>query len=285
MKKIGTGTYIKRVLETYNINIKKKYGQNFLIDQNILSNITKSAAITKDTIVVEIGPGLGSLTEHLLHQAKHVMAYEIDKDLIPILTKEFKDYPFTLHNKDFLQSPIDQDIQHLGLSYDKVIVVANLPYYITTPIIMKLLEESSIVTEYYVMMQLEVAKRFTSSPSTKDYNSLSVFMQYKTSSSIIMQVPKTVFIPAPNVDSAVVKILVNKNIKEKPLNESLFYKLVRQSFSMRRKTLVNNLSSSMGYSKDDIIMMLETLNINPRIRAEALMVSDFIKISDYLTKK
>lgn len=282
MKKIGTGSRITRILEEYNLRAKKKFGQNFLVDQNILSKITRLANITKQTLVIEIGPGLGSLTEHLLEQAKHVMAYEIDADFIPILQKEFTDKPFTLHHKDFLQTNIDQDINDLRLQYDKVIVVANLPYYITTPIIMKLLEESNNISEYYVMMQLEVARRFTSKPSTKDYNSLSVFMQYKTDSSIIVNVPKTVFIPAPNVDSAVVKIVVKNQTKGKPNNEELFFNLVRKAFSMRRKTLVNNLSQGMDFLKEDIKTMLEELGYSTNVRAEALQVSDFIAIANYL---
>ena len=178
----------------------------------------------------------------------------------------------------------DKDIEELNVTYDKVVVVANLPYYITTPIIMKIIEESSKVKEMVLMMQLEVARRFTSKPSTKDYNSLSIAIQYKTNANIAMKVPRSVFIPAPNVDSAIVKLVVKDELEVSPANEKLFYKIVRASFSQRRKTLANNLFSSLSIPKAYTINMLEELNYNTLARAESLSVTDFIQISDYMNE-
>jgi 16S rRNA (adenine1518-N6/adenine1519-N6)-dimethyltransferase len=235
--------------------------------------------------VVEIGPGLGSLTEYLLDKSKHVLAYEIDNDLVKILVENFNDDKLSIIHEDFLKRNIDDDIESLKIDYDNVVVVANLPYYITTPIILKIIEESSIVKELVVMTQLEVARRLTSKPSTKDYNSLSVAIQYKTIAEISMKVPKNVFIPAPNVDSAVVKLTIKDEIEVKPLSEEYFYDLVRSSFKQRRKTLVNNLYVRYNKEKVDLISYLEDLELNVQIRAENLSVNDFIRLSDYLLNK
>ena len=284
MKKVGTSSYVKSTIKNEDFQIKKKFGQNFLVDQNILQKIIAIPSITKESLVIEIGPGLGSLTEHLLQKAKHVLAYEIDDDLIPILQGTFKGESLTVIHNDFLKSNVDEDISNIKMTFDKVIVVANLPYYITTPIIMKILEESNQVKEMVLMMQLEVAKRLTSTPSTKDYNSLSIAIQYKTNTEIALKVPKTVFIPAPNVDSAIVKLVVKDELEVFPDNEELFYRVVRASFSQRRKTLANNLFSSMSIPKDFTMKMLEDLGYNSQARAESLKVIDFIHISDYLNK-
>ena len=282
MSKIGTISKTKSTLDKHDFYIKKKYGQNFLVDQNILKKIVEIPAITSETLVVEIGPGLGSLTEHLLEKAKHVLAYEIDKDLLPILLETFKTDKLTLLDKDFLKCDIDLDIRKLEITYDQVIVVANLPFYITTPIILKIIEESNLVKEMILMTQQEVANRLTSKPSTKDYNSLSIAIQYKTKAVIALKVPRTVFIPAPNVDSAVVKLTVIDDIQVKPLNEPLFYEIVRASFAQRRKTLVNNLHNKYNLEKEIIINLLIELDLDSRIRAENLSVNDFIRLSDVL---
>jgi 16S rRNA (adenine1518-N6/adenine1519-N6)-dimethyltransferase len=284
MDKIGTSTNIKRTISKEDFHIKKKFGQNFLVDQNILQKIVSFPSITKETLVIEVGPGLGSLTEHLLKKSKRVLAYEIDNDLIPILGETFKESSLTVIHDDFLNRDIDNDVADLKEVFDKVVVVANLPYYITTPIIMKILEESKIVKELVIMTQLEVAKRITSKPSTKDYNSLSVAIQYKTKAEIVMNVPRTVFIPAPNVDSAIVKLTIIDGLFKKPIDELHFYKLVRASFGQRRKTLVNNLNSQMNLPKEYIIETLESLDFDYRIRAENLSVNDFILLSDNLIK-
>jgi len=282
MAKIGTVSNTKKTLDKHKFYIKKKYGQNFLTDQNILKKIVEIPTITKETLVIEIGPGFGSLTELLLEKAKHVLAYEIDKELIPILSDNFNTDKLTILNQDFLKCNIDLDIKKLEISYDKVIVVANLPYYITTPIILKIIEESSIIKEMILMTQQEVADRLTSKPSTKDYNSLSIAIQYKTIAKIALKVPRTVFIPAPNVDSAVVRLTVIDELSVKPKNEQLFYEIVRASFAQRRKTLVNNIFNKYNLEKENIINILIGLDLDPRIRAENLSVNDFIRLSDIL---
>ena len=284
MSKIGTISKVKRTLDKHNFHVKKKYGQNFLTDQNILKKIVGIPSITEETLVIEIGPGLGSLTEHLLEKSKHVLAYEIDKDLLPILSETFKTDKLTILNKDFLKCDIDLDIEELNITYDQVVVVSNLPYYITTPIILKIIEESSIIKEMVLMTQQEVAERLTSKPSTKDYNSLSIAIQYKTKATIALKVPRTVFIPSPNVDSAVVKLSVIEEIKVKPKNETLFFEIVRASFAQRRKTLVNNLHNKYNLEKGLLANLLIELGLDSRVRAENLSVSDFVRLSDILYK-
>ena len=285
MKKIGTVNKTKDTLKKYGFHVKKKFGQNFLVDQNILQKIVAIPTMTKETLVLEIGPGLGSLTEHLLDKSKHVLAYEIDNDLVQILEENFEDENLSIINENFLKRNIDEDIIALKMDYKNVVVVANLPYYITTPIILKIIEESRIIKELVVMTQLEVARRLTSNPSTKDYNSLSVAIQYKTIAEIAMKVPKNVFIPAPNVDSAIVKLTIKDEIEFKPLSEVHFYNLVRSAFKQRRKTLVNNLFVRYNEEKVILISYLEDLELNGQIRAENLSVSDFIRLSDYLLDK
>ncbi|AIO18263.1 Ribosomal RNA small subunit methyltransferase A [Candidatus Izimaplasma bacterium HR1] len=280
MAKIGTIGTTKNTLKKHDFHIKKKFGQNFLTDQNILRRITDIASIDKETLVVEIGPGLGSMTELLLEKAKNVLAYEIDKDLVPILLDNLKDDRLILINDDILKRNIDEDITNLNSTYSNIVLVANLPYYITTPIIMKVLEESTQVKELVIMMQLEVARRFTSVPSTKDYNSLSVVIQFKTESKIALKVPKTVFVPAPNVDSAVIHMKVKEKIEPFPNDLEVFYKLVRTSFTQRRKTLVNNLSSGFSITKDKLSNTLVDLGFSQSVRAEELTVNDFITLSN-----
>lgn len=285
MSKIGTVSTTKKVIDENDFYIKKKFGQNFLTDQNILRKIVDIPTITKETLVVEIGPGLGSMTELLLEKAKRVLAYEIDKDLIPILENNFDGQNLTLLNQDILKSEIDDDIDHLNETYDNVVLVANLPYYITTPIIMKVLEESNYIKQLTVMMQLEVARRFTGKPSTKDYNSLSVAIQYKTDATLALKVPKTVFIPAPNVDSAIVKMDVKENFERIPDNLELFFKVVRMSFTQRRKTLSNNLSKGLHVNKSSINDLLVSLGHQATVRAEMLTVDDFIDLSNALMEE
>ncbi|MFK5883756.1 MAG: 16S rRNA (adenine(1518)-N(6)/adenine(1519)-N(6))-dimethyltransferase RsmA [Candidatus Izemoplasma sp.] len=284
MKKIGSSQEINKVLKGSDFYVKKRFGQNFLKDQNILNKIADAGAITKDSLVVEIGPGFGGLTELLLDRAKHVIAYEIDTELIPILSNTFKDTNnLTLINKDILKVDVDFDIKELGITCDKVVVVANLPYYITTPILMKFIEESTLTSKMIVMMQLEVAKRITSAPSTKDYNSLSIAIQYKTDAVIAFNVPRTVFIPQPNVDSAVVVLDIKDKPDHEPIDEDVFYKLIRASFTQRRKTLLNNLRHNYDLNREQIEVMLEELEIKLNERAENLSILDFIRIADYFT--
>ncbi|MCF7926898.1 MAG: 16S rRNA (adenine(1518)-N(6)/adenine(1519)-N(6))-dimethyltransferase RsmA [Candidatus Izimaplasma sp.] len=282
MTKIGTITHIKETLKKHNIKIKKKFGQNFLTDLNILKKIAHLPDVTDKSLIIEIGPGLGGLTKQLLDTGATVLGYEIDNDLVPILKETFKADAFSLIHGDFLERNIDQDVKALNKEFDKVVVVANLPYYITTPIVFKILEESSIIKETYMMMQLEVAKRFTGKPSTKDYNALSVTIQYKTDTNIAMTVPKTVFIPQPRVDSAVIQMIIRENKKHTPNNENIFFKILKSSFRQRRKTLANNLSNTLNLDKSAIKEHLQNLGLKPNIRAEKLSVKDFVHLSDEL---
>jgi len=280
MSKIGSIESTNKTIRKHDFHIKKKYGQNFLTDQNILRNITDVALIDKETLVVEIGPGFGSMTELLLQKAKKVLAYEIDKDLIPILEDNLDNENLILINDDILKRNIDEDIKSINEEFENVVLVANLPYYITTPIIMQVLEQSDLVKELVVMMQLEVARRFTSKPSTKDYNSLSVVIQFKTESKIAIKVPRTVFVPAPNVDSAVVHMKVKDVIEPAPDDSDVFFRLVRASFTQRRKTLVNNLSSGFGLPKEKIKELLVECNLGESVRAERLTVEEFVELSN-----
>ena len=279
--KIGNTSFINKKLNENNLHAKKKFGQNFLTDQNILSQIVNSADINKDTLVIEIGPGLGSLTELLCKASGFVLCYEIDNDLIPILNDNLKEYNnFEVINKDILEVDINSDIDKYIKNYKNVYVVANLPYYITTPIILGLLSQTNKISRYVMMMQLEVADRICGKPKTKDYNALSIAIMYRAIATKVIKVPRTVFIPAPNVDSAVVRLDLYDNPKYICKDEKHFFDFIRECFSQRRKTLVNNLFNK--YSKDFIVKMLNENNIKLTARAEELDITDFIKLSDYI---
>lgn len=282
--KIGKVESTKKIIEENNFYIKKKFGQNFLTDCNILNNIVMCADIDDSIDVVEIGPGLGALTEIIASKARRVLAYEIDKDLIPILNKNLSRFNnITIINDDILKRDINKDLDEYFKDSKKVVLIANLPYYITTPIILSLLENTTKIVEYVMMMQEEVADRITSRPDVKDYNALSIAIQYRCSAKKVLKVPSTVFIPRPLVDSAVVRLdLFDKNTYN-VLNEKEFFILVRKSFAQRRKTLVNNLANA-GYKKEDVLKALEELNFKENIRSEALSVSDFINLSNILNK-
>lgn len=282
MKKIGTINETKHTMHEHHIKAKKHFGQNFLVDQNILNEIADQSLITKDTIVIEVGPGLGSLTQKLLEKAGHVLAYEIDRDFIPILKKTFKGFDnFTFVNQDILTVDIDQDIfKHFGDRYD-IVVVSNLPYYITTPILMKFLETSKRVKKLVFMVQYEVGMRITSKPNSKDYNALSIAIQYRASARILFKVPRTVFIPAPNVDSAVVEIITLEEKKYLVSDELFFYRFIRECFTQRRKTLMNNLRSAYPeIPKTDFEDALLSLSIPLNIRAEALSLEEIINLTN-----
>ncbi|MGD9909496.1 MAG: 16S rRNA (adenine(1518)-N(6)/adenine(1519)-N(6))-dimethyltransferase RsmA [Candidatus Izemoplasmatales bacterium] len=286
MKKIGTINEIKSAMKKNDLHVKKHFGQNFLVDQNILNQIVASSGISKATSVIEIGPGLGSLTQKLLENAKEVLAYEIDKDLIPILESEFKDEShFYLLHQDILEAHIDDDIDKFFKDETEVVVVANLPYYITTPILMKFLETSKRVSKLILMVQLEVASRMASKPNSKDYNSLSIAIQYRAETKILFKVPRTVFIPEPNVDSAIIEI----QLRDKPLfkveNEEFFFGLVRQTFAQRRKTLYNNLRNAYpNVDKEMIETAIKDAGIEPSVRAEALPIESFVRLSNEINK-
>ncbi len=274
----------KRIIRENNFHIKKKFGQNFLTDKKILDKIVSSANIDGSIGVIEIGPGLGVLTAKLCERAKYVLAYEIDSELIPILNENLSEYENkTILNIDILEADVERDIKMYLSDCSKIYVVANLPYYITTPILLQLLQTTK-VDKYVVMMQLEVADRLCGSVKTKDYNSLSITIQYQANVKRLFKVPRTVFNPMPNVDSAVIEIDVFKERDHKPQNESFFFDVVRSSFSQRRKTLINNLMNRFGPEREKFTEILSSLNISPTARSEELSVDNFIDLSDKILK-
>ena len=272
------------ILRRHDFNFKKKFGQNFLTDHNILTKITATAELSKEVNVIEIGPGIGSLTQYLLEEAAEVMAFEIDKALIPILDETMAPYDnFTLVNADILKVDVAEHIKNFKNPELPIKVVANLPYYITTPILMHLIESKIPFSEFVVMMQKEVADRIAASPNSKAYGSLSIAVQYYMEASVAFIVPRTVFIPAPNVDSAILKMVR----REQPLvdvqDEEWFFKVMHDSFVHRRKTLMNNMQSAFGKDqKPEIEKLLEIAEISPSVRAEALSIADFGKLADAL---
>ncbi len=271
---------VQALLKEHGIGIKKKYGQNFLIDDNILTKIVDAAAITPDDVVVEIGPGLGGLTQHLLPRAKRLVAYEIDKHLIPTLESHFGGPSFHLIHDDVLKRDLDKDIERFAPGADDVIVVANLPYYITTPILMRCLESSKRIKRMVVMMQHEVAKRITATPGIKDYNSLSIAVQYRAKATYLFKVSKSVFIPAPAVDSAVVRLDFHDTHRARVEDEAFFFAFVRAAFKQRRKTLLNNLHEFLALDKADINAQLHAEGIEGSRRADTVTLNDFIRLAE-----
>ncbi len=269
-------------IKHYQVQAKKKFGQNFLKDENVLYNIVDKAGIKAGDQVVEIGPGLGALTSKILEKitdSGKLLAYEIDNDLIPILTRKFDVPNFKLVHTDFLKSQLESDLEYFDK--DKEIhVIANLPYYITTPIIFKILE-SKRFKSLTLMVQKEVAERITSVHNKKDYNSLSVAIQYQTNSRKLFDVSPNCFHPRPNVTSSIIKIDILPEPVVQVDSEEFFFKLVRLSFGQRRKTLVNNLVD-LGISKAELTEILIDVDFNPSVRAEALSIQDFGLLSNIL---
>lgn len=274
------------LIKKYNFYFQKKFGQNFLIDAHVLNKIIKSADIDKDDLIIEIGPGLGTLTKRLAKEAKKVVAIEIDKKLIPILEEIFVDFKnIELINEDVLKVDFNEVLKNKN-EYKSVKIVANLPYYITTPIIMKIFEENVLVDTLTIMIQKEVASRILASPSTKDYGALSLGVKYYSDCELIANVPANCFMPRPNVNSAVIK-LTKKEKEYKDIDELFLFKLIRASFMQRRKTLQNSIlnSKELNIKKEDIISVLKELSISENIRGEALSLSDFVEITKKLSKK
>lgn len=262
----------KQLIDQYHIKAKKKFGQNFLLDKNIINKIVEESKINSESIVIEIGPGLGALTQVLLKKAKKVIAYEIDSELVTNLSEILQEYQnITIINKDFLEVDLEKELDEF--IDEELIVCANLPYYITTPILFKIFEANVPINKISVMMQREVADRFVAMPKTKDYNALSVITQYKYKVSMIVKVSKTVFYPTPNVDSAVV--LFERKNNEKAIDEKLFFEFVKACFKQRRKTIYNNLKQ---YEKNTKVIneILASVNINVNTRSEELSLNDFI---------
>lgn len=264
-------------LEENNFHFKKNFGQNFIVDENLINSIISKAEIDKDTMVIEIGPGAGSLTSKLALAAKNVLCYEIDESLKDILSTNVPVDNVDIIFGDFLKCNVSQDI--LKYTYNKLYVVANLPYYITTPIIMKIIEDKLPVSKIVIMVQKEVGDRFKASPNSKDYGSLSIFLQYYFDIRKLLDVSRNVFLPKPNVDSIVVEFSRKENnyfVKD----EQLFFKLVRDSFTQKRKTLRNNLR---GYDLEIIEDVLKKYNYTLSVRAEQLTIEQFIDIANALS--
>lgn len=278
-------TETKRLLNKYNLRPKKRFGQNFLIDERVIHGILNAAELRPGDTVVEIGPGLGSLTEHLVQRAGQVLAIEIDSQLIPLLREKLNSYTgFKLLEEDVLRVNLDQAVKEAfpQVKYPYK-VVANLPYYITTPIIMKLLEEKYQIETMVLMVQKEVGERLRARPGTKEYGALSVAVQYYTEPELVFKVPPGAFRPIPEVASAVMKLKVRKAPPVMPRDERLFFQVVRASFSQRRKTLVNALSNFFTeLPKEGLTRLLEEVGIEPTVRGEELGLAQFAQIADAL---
>ncbi len=284
MATLGNPTNTIAVLQKYNFNFQKKFGQNFLIDANILENIIDAAEVTKDDCVLEIGPGIGTMTQYLCENAREVVAVEIDKKLIPILGDTLSEYNnITIINEDILKVDINAIVNEKN-NGKPIKVVANLPYYITTPIIMGLFESHVPLDSITIMVQKEVADRMQVGPGTKDYGALSLAVQYYAKPKVELTVPATCFMPRPNVDSAVIKLTRHKKPTVNVDNEKLMFNIIRAAFNQRRKTLVNSLNNASGLntSKEQILKVLGEMKLSPTIRGEALTLEQFADLSNRL---
>lgn len=265
------------ILEQNNFNFKKKFGQNFIVDENIINSIVTKSAIDKETLVIEIGPGAGSLTAKLAESSKQVLCYEIDTTLKEILNENLKQYNnVDIIYQDFLEADVINDIKKYN--YTKLYIVANLPYYITTPIIINVIEKNLSVDKMVVMVQKEVGDRFKANVGTKDYNSLSIYLNYYFNVRKLMDISRNIFIPKPNVDSIVVEFTKkenNYNLK----NEEIFFKLIRDSFTQKRKTIRNNLKN---YDLNKIEEILKKHNQDLSTRAEQITIETFVEIANNL---
>lgn len=285
-KDIATPSRTKEILKEYGFSFKKSLGQNFLTEPNILRKIAATADLTKEDRVIEVGPGIGALTEHLAREAGTVLAFEIDQRLIEVLDDTMSPYDnVTIVNEDILKADVISTSKEVFGTDAPVKVVANLPYYITTPIMMHLLLSDLPVETMVVMMQKEVADRMTAKPSTKAYGSLSIAVQYYMEASLAFIVPKTAFVPQPNIDSAIIKLTRRTEPLVEVVDEDFFFKLTRASFTQRRKTLWNNLISYFG-KDDETKQWLETAlsqsDIDPKRRGETLSIQEFGILSNHL---
>lgn len=272
------------VLQKYNFTFQKKYGQNFLIDSHVLEKIMDAAEIGKDDCVVEIGPGIGTMTQYLAERAGEVVAVEIDKNLIPILTETLADYKnVSIINEDILKVDLNRIVEEKN-GGRPVKIVANLPYYITTPIIMGLFENHVPVKSITVMVQKEVADRMQVGSGTKDYGALSLAVQYYAKPEIVAIVPPNCFIPRPNVASAVIRLTCHEKKPVEVKDEKGMFALIRASFNQRRKTLANSLSNAQNLSltREQVTEALESMQLSPTIRGEALTLEQFAALADIL---
>ena len=284
MANLGNPKNTIEIIQKYEFMFQKKFGQNFLIDTHVLEKIISAAGITKNDCVLEIGPGIGTMTQYLAENAGHVVAVEIDRNLIPILKETLADYDnVTVINEDILRV----DIKALAEEYNggkPIKVVANLPYYITTPIIMGLFESRVPIDNITVMVQKEVADRMKEGPGSKDYGALSLAVQYYAEPEIVANVPPNCFIPRPNVGSAVIRLTRHKEMPVEVKDPALMFKIIRASFNQRRKTLQNGLgnASELPYTKEQIAAAIAEMGLTPTIRGEALSLAQFAQLSDIL---
>ncbi len=287
--RIADYSVTRAILERHGFTFKKSFGQNFLTDTNILQKIVDTAEIDKNVNVIEIGPGIGALTEFLAESAAEVMAFEIDDRLVPILADTLRDFDnVTVVNQDILKVDLAQYIAEFKNPDLPIKVVANLPYYITTPILMHLIESGIPFSEFVVMMQREVADRISAQPNTKAYGSLSIAVQYYMTAKVAFIVPRTVFVPAPNVDSAILKMVRRDQPAVEVQDEKFFFKVSKASFVHRRKTLWNNLTSHFGKSEETkakLTAALEQADLSPSVRGEALTLADFARLADALKEQ
>ncbi|NLP34945.1 MAG: 16S rRNA (adenine(1518)-N(6)/adenine(1519)-N(6))-dimethyltransferase RsmA [Clostridiales bacterium] len=284
MADLGNPKNTIAILNKYKFVFQKKFGQNFLIDNHVLDKIVRAAEITKDDFVLEIGPGIGTLTQHLCENAREVVAIEIDKMLIPILSDTLSDYSnVTVLNEDVLKVDLNTLVQERN-GGKPIKVVANLPYYITTPIIMALFEQHIPLDNVTVMVQKEVADRMQSGPGSKDYGALSLAVQYYAEPYIAAYVPPNCFMPRPKVGSAVIRLTLHKEPVVKVKDEALLFRLIRASFNQRRKTLVNGLKNSneLNFSKEEIINALKAEGLSENIRGEVLTLEQFTALANRL---
>ena len=288
MTKIANPANTIDIIKKYDFNFQKKFGQNFLIDTHVLDKICAESGLKENDLAIEIGPGIGALTQYLANAAKAVVAIEIDKNLLPILDETLADYKNTsIINADFLkidlENLIDECRQKYG-EFENIRIVANLPYYITTPIIMNVLESHTHIDSITVMIQKEVADRMQASPGTKDYGALSLAVQYYSNPYVVAFVPPNCFIPRPKVGSSVIRLDIYKDKPIKTVDEKLMFKIIRAGFNQRRKTLVNSLANFEGLklSKERIIQALSLLGKSEKIRGEALSLEEFAQLAEYL---
>lgn len=282
MANLGIPQNTIAVLQKYNFNFQKKFGQNFLIDTSVLDRIISAAEITKEDCVLEIGPGIGTMTQYLAESAREVVAVEIDKALIPILQDTLSEYDnVTVINEDILKVDINRIVQERNEGRP-IKVVANLPYYITTPIIMGLFESHVPLKSITIMVQKEVADRMQVGPGTKDYGALSLAVQYYAKPQIVANVPPNCFMPRPNVGSAVIRLTRYEQPPVQVQDEKKMFALIRASFNQRRKTLVNGLTNApeLKLTKEAVAEALEKMNLSPTIRGEALTLEQFAKLSE-----
>ena len=287
MATLGNPKNTIEILQKYQFVFQKKFGQNFLIDSHVLDKIVSAAGITKDDFVLEIGPGIGTMTQYLAASARKVFAVEIDKALIPILEDTLKEFDnVQVINQDILKV----DIKKLAEEHNDgkpIKVVANLPYYITTPIIMGLFESQVPIDSITVMVQKEVADRMKVGPGTKDYGALSLAVQYYAEPYIVANVPPNCFMPRPKVGSAVIRLTRHEKPPVEVADEKLMFRLIRASFNQRRKTLANGLNNSpeLSYSKEEIQQTIEKCGFKAGIRGEALTLEDFAKLANVFSEK